>query len=142
MARPKSLKPAYCLHKPSRRAFVKINGKRVYLGPHGSQESRDEYDRIVGEWIARGRQSPQASGNGVSPTAPITVVEVAAAFWTASERFYLNADNRPTSAHGHYRAAMRLMNRLYGRKPAIGFGPLARIPTARLAPNKVSKIAC
>ena len=30
MPRPKSLKPAYCLHKPSGRAFVTLHGKRIY----------------------------------------------------------------------------------------------------------------
>jgi hypothetical protein len=108
MARPKSKKPAYCLHKPSRRAFVKLNGQRVYLGRHGSQEKKDECDRVVGEWIARGRQlppSPAASDGSANPTS-ITVLEVSAAFWTANEQFYLNADKSPTSAHGHYRAAI------------------------------------
>ena len=41
MARPKSDKPAYCLNKPSARAFVKIDGPRFYLGTHGTPESRD-----------------------------------------------------------------------------------------------------
>jgi hypothetical protein len=58
MPRPKSLKPKYCLHKSSGRAFVVLDGQFVYLGQHGTQESRDAYDRVIGEWIARGRTSP------------------------------------------------------------------------------------
>ena len=57
MSRPKSLKPSYCLHCASGRPYVTIDGGRVYLGVHGTQESRDKYDRVIGEWIARGRQS-------------------------------------------------------------------------------------
>jgi hypothetical protein len=48
MARPKSLKPAYCLRKSSGRAFVMIDGNRVYRGKHGTQENRDAYDHAIG----------------------------------------------------------------------------------------------
>ena len=57
MARPKSSKPAYCLHKLSGRAFVKLDGKQLPLGRHGSAESKNAYDRVIGEWIGRGCQS-------------------------------------------------------------------------------------
>ena len=46
----------YCLHKSSSRAYVRIGGKTYYLGKHGSEASRREYDRIIGEFIANGRQ--------------------------------------------------------------------------------------
>ena len=32
--------PAYCRHKPSKSAYVRINGRQIYLGPYGSPESR------------------------------------------------------------------------------------------------------
>ncbi len=57
MSRPKSLEPSYCHHRSSGRAYVTINGKPVYLGQHGSQESRDRYRVVVAEWIAQGRQT-------------------------------------------------------------------------------------
>ena len=47
MPRPKSRKPKYCLHKPSGRAFVILDGRFVYLGKHNTPESRDEYDRVI-----------------------------------------------------------------------------------------------
>ncbi len=47
MPRPASLKPSYCLDRSSGRAFVTLNGKRVYLGAHGTQASRDAYDRVI-----------------------------------------------------------------------------------------------
>jgi hypothetical protein len=34
----------------------RINGQKKYLGDYGTQASRDEYDRLVGEWIAAGRR--------------------------------------------------------------------------------------
>lgn len=32
MPRPKSLKPAYCIDTATNRAYVRIDGKRTYLG--------------------------------------------------------------------------------------------------------------
>ena len=48
--------PSYRLHKPSGQAVVTLGGRDVYLGPHNSRTSRAEYDRVVAEWLANGRQ--------------------------------------------------------------------------------------
>ena len=53
MPRPRTLKPKYCLDKPSGRAFVIVDGVKKYLGRFDTQESRDNYDRVIGEWISR-----------------------------------------------------------------------------------------
>jgi hypothetical protein len=44
-----ALVPKYCLHKPSGRAYVRIQGKVVYVGRHGSADSKQEYGRLVAE---------------------------------------------------------------------------------------------
>jgi hypothetical protein len=49
--------PQYCHHKPTDRAYVRIDRKMIYLGKHGSATSRREYDRIIAEFIANGRQA-------------------------------------------------------------------------------------
>jgi hypothetical protein len=51
----RSTPPSYRLHKPSGKAVVTLpdgrgGRKDVYLGLHGSPESRREYERIVIEW--------------------------------------------------------------------------------------------
>ena len=38
--------------KPGDRAFVELNGHRVYLGTYGTPESRAKYDRAVAELCA------------------------------------------------------------------------------------------
>jgi len=48
--------PKYCHHKSTDRAFVRIEGKTYYLGKHGTAASRREYDRVIAEFIANGRQ--------------------------------------------------------------------------------------
>jgi integrase len=50
--------PSYRQHRASGQAVVTLNGVDYYLGQWNTRESRAKYDRIVGEWIARGRQLP------------------------------------------------------------------------------------
>ncbi len=49
--------PKYRKHKASGNAVVSIGGKDHDLGPHGSETSRAEYDRLIADWIASGRPS-------------------------------------------------------------------------------------
>lgn len=50
--------PSYMLHRPTGQARVRLGGRDFYLGPHGSPESRQEYDRVVAEWLSARRQPP------------------------------------------------------------------------------------
>ncbi len=43
--------PKYALHKATGPARVRINGKSLYLGPHGSEESRRRYDEFVADFM-------------------------------------------------------------------------------------------
>jgi hypothetical protein len=49
--------PKYRKHKASGQAIVEINGRRHYLGPHGTKASRIEYDARITEWLASGRST-------------------------------------------------------------------------------------
>lgn len=125
MPRPRSSKPAYCLHKSSGRAFVKLDGKYIYLGNHGSPESRDAYDRVVGEWIGRGRQSAPTVADDAPVSESITIQEIISAFWTLAEAYYRAADGSQSPHLVHFQLALKILNRLYGPTPAEKFGPLA-----------------
>ena len=60
LKRPKQ--PKYCLHKPSGRGYVDFGGKQHYLpGKYGSKESVQEYEKLVGEYLANGRRLPTES---------------------------------------------------------------------------------
>ncbi len=50
--------PSYRLHKTSGRAVVRLNGRDIYLGVHGTPESRAKYERVIAEWLAHNRQLP------------------------------------------------------------------------------------
>ena len=47
--------PSLRHHKARGLAVVTLGGKDFYCGKFGSPESRREYDRVVGEWLAAGR---------------------------------------------------------------------------------------
>ncbi len=53
--------PEYRKRRASGQAVVSIGGVDRYLGPHGAKVGRIEYDRLITEWPANGRQLPIAS---------------------------------------------------------------------------------
>ena len=127
MSRPRKLKPDYCHDKASGRAYVRLDGKKkTYLGDHGTQASRDEYDRVVGEWIAAGRQA--LPDNRRDAGAGVTVSTIIAAFWTHAQTYYASCvrpDGKVTGELDNYRLALKPLRHLYGDHAAIEFGPLA-----------------
>ena len=46
--------PKYRLHNAWGLGVVRINGKDIYLGKHGTPEGQAEYRRVVAEWLAVG----------------------------------------------------------------------------------------
>jgi hypothetical protein len=48
--------PSYRRHKPTGQAVVTINGRDLYLGKWNSAASKDEYDRLIAEFLANGRR--------------------------------------------------------------------------------------
>lgn len=114
-----SFVPKYCLHKPSGRAYVRIRGKVVYVGDYGSDESKQQYGRLVAEFTAN--PAPNVTANA---TEKITVVEVIDAYWLHAQCYY-RKDGKPTRQLDAIRLALRPVRRLYGTSPAVSFGPLA-----------------
>lgn len=109
--------PAYRRHKASGQAVVHIAGQCKYLGVYGTKESRQRYDQFIGEWLAAGRQLPR------DPNA-ITIAEVAVAFRKHAATYYAGPDGKTTNAAANIYESLRYVLKLYGRTPAIEFGPL------------------
>jgi integrase len=108
-ARP-SRTPSYREHKPSGRAVVTLGRQDVYLGKFGTPESRAEYDRVVAEWLANGRQVPG--------TTDITINELVV-------RYLGHVDARYTTDEPQkIRLAIRPVRIRYGLLPVREFGPL------------------
>jgi integrase len=124
MARLKSGSvPSYRRHNSRDCAVVTLDGKDHYLGQFNSRESRDRYDRLIAEWLVRGRSRtvppPPPVTGPVSPTR-LTVAELILAYWHHALDFYQDSP----AERERIRLAVRPLRRLYGRTPAVEFGPL------------------
>jgi hypothetical protein len=111
--------PRYRLHRASGRAVVTLNYKDFYLGPYNSAESHREYDRLLAEWIANGRQLPQAI-----QTRTLTINQLLAAYLQFAKQYY-SLGTPPCKEYIAMKYAAKPLRALYGTKPITEFGPLA-----------------
>lgn len=108
--------PKYGKHKASGQAVIKLDGRNIYLGPHGSKASRLEHDRVITEWLANGRMLPNQSG--------LSINELALAYIKFANGYY-RKNGKPTASVDGIKIALRFLCRGYGRTAAQDFGPLA-----------------
>lgn len=115
--------PSYRLHKSTGQARVIIDGNHVYLGKYNTQESRERYDRLIAEWLSRGRtqQAPITNGNGAGGTGP-TINQLILAYFDFASGYY-QKHGKPTGEINNIRDALRPLRRLYGTTQASEFGP-------------------
>ena len=111
--------PKYRRHRASGQAIVTIQGHDFYLGPWNTKGSKVEYDRIISEWLAAGRQLPPTGEAG-----DLTVVEVLARYKRFAVQHY-RKDGARTHELDNILCAIEPLRRLYGRTPVREFGPLA-----------------
>ena len=118
--RPKRI-PKYRLHKPTGLAVVRLSGRDIYLGKHGSPSSHRRYEQAVSEWLANNRQ---AAGPAGPPEVPkdVCVNELILAYLEHAEPYY-RKKGMPTGECDNIKDALRQMSRLYGKTPAAAFGP-------------------
>ncbi len=110
--------PKYRKHRASGQAVVTLHGTDHYLGPWKSKASLVEYDRLIAEFLANGRQVP------VSRKDSLAVSELLVRYWQFAKQHY-RKDGKPTSSLQEVKATLRPIRRLYGSTPAAQFGPLA-----------------
>jgi integrase len=109
--------PKYRLHRASGQAVVTLSGKDHYLGPWKSKASRLEYDRLICEWLAGGRQLRE-------PEAVTTITQVLSTYRLWAEKHYRKADGTPTGKAETIKPFARRLRELYGSLPVNEFGPL------------------
>jgi integrase len=116
---PKQAKiPSYCLHRPSGRAYVRVNNQFIYLGEYDSPESKQEYGRILAELAANPAKVPSPKA-----AAGLMIVELCAAYWEFCQGYY-RKDGKPSGWQDHIRLVLRKVRETYGLTPAFDFGPL------------------
>jgi integrase len=113
--------PKYRLHKGTGQALVQINGERIYLGKHGTPESKEKYRRVIAEWLQAGKQQPPDQGNGQG-LAGKSVNQVIVAYWQFAETYYVK-NGQPDRELDNVRDALGPLRGLYGLTPAHEFGP-------------------
>lgn len=122
--------PTYGLHKPTGQARCYVNGKTVYLGKYGSEESRIRFGEIVGKLVSGQILDPIAR----TKTGSTTCVEsddpgpsvgmLCVIFLTHAETHYVKNGKQTSEVH-ILKSAMSPLKELYGMLPAKDFGPLA-----------------
>ena len=109
--------PAYCLHKGTGQAYVRIGGRMLYLGEHGSKASKEAYGRAIAELAA----SPAKTACAV-PVSDFTIVELAADYWDFAQRYYVTNGKR-SGWLVHIKLMLDKLEALYGMTIAAEFGP-------------------
>lgn len=125
MTRRRKSIPSYCRHKASGRAVARIDGVDRYLGPYGSPESHEAYERAIAEWRAKRAEGisaplPNQTGSGFE----LTVAEVLYRYREFALGYY-QFDGNPTKELQAVRYSLRPVRQLYGRTKLRDFGPLA-----------------
>lgn len=107
--------PSYRRHS-SGQARVTISGRDYLLGPHGTAESKRQYNKLIAEYIAGG----QSATFGVSE-AELTVMELLASYTKHLKTYHCLG---PESEFHRFKPVCKAFKSLYGPEPAIKFGPL------------------
>src|ERR1022692_4114147 len=105
--------PSYRRHRASGQAVVTLNGVDHYLGPHGTEASKAEYDRITSEWLVRGRRV--ATDHGGDPL----VKELVLGYYA-----YCVSTMRDVEVD-KVKLAMKPVRALYGESKVSAFNPVA-----------------
>ncbi len=113
--------PKYRLHKPTGRGVVRLNGRNIYLGTHGTPESKERYRQVIAEWLANNRQLALRREQAES-TNWTSVSELVLAYLEHAKTYY-SKNGTPTGEYDNFRDAVRQLARLYDRKLVTDFGP-------------------
>lgn len=110
MPRKKAV-PSYRHFKPRDLACVDIKGKRYYLGPYNSPESKQLYAQLIQEHF--GDDETELARRAY------TVSELIVAFWKYAQEYYNGGPHLY-----RVKAALKPLRELYGSTSASEFGPV------------------
>ncbi len=111
--------PKYRLHKGSGQALVEIAGRRIYLGRHNSDESRERYRRLIAELM-----SPQQVVRVETPRVSLRINQLILRYYRFAKSYYVK-NGVVTDEVAGVRAALRRLRNHFGTTPAEEFGPRA-----------------
>lgn len=121
--------PKYRRHSTGQ-AVVTLAGRDFYLGVYGTPESRREYQRLLAEWHAAGRNLPPSYADPGR-----TLAEVMLAYLNFAEGYYLSGGEL-----AGIKCALKAVRELYADLPAADFSPLKlKAVREKLIDRKISR---
>lgn len=110
--------PGYRLHKATGQAYCTIGGKRLYLGLHGTPESRRRYRKLVDDW-------ERQQGAGLVPVVSrgCTIAQLVAAWDVFARQHYRDLDGEPTTELTSVAQALRPLLETHAKALADAFRP-------------------
>ncbi len=123
MPRLTSAIPRLCVHGPTNRACVYLDGRRVYLGRAGSAESRQAYAALLtrlaaGESLGAGNVTAAISDAATKAAESPTINQLLLRYVTEQLPRYVEHEQRCQ------KGAIRLLRQFFGETPVGEFGPL------------------
>lgn len=116
--------PPYRLHKATGQALVHVGGRDVYLGLHGSDDSKARYEEICrGVLLERAQATAKADAERRADRIDgLTVRELVAKYVTHARGYY-RKHGRQTSEFHAIRSALRPVREHFPDTAAGSFGP-------------------
>ena len=108
--------PSYCLHKATRQAYVKLNGKRHYLGEYGTLKSKQKYHELVYQWDFNGRTP-------IVPDNEIYVLDLIDQYYTWACTYYRKPNGELSSQVQRIRNAVIKLKEIFGYSLVSDFTP-------------------
>jgi integrase len=113
--------PRLCIHSGTQRYYIKIQGRRIYLGkvggPEAEQRAEAERLRILRELATGAPARPPAA-------AEVTVNVLLVAYMEHVDEYYRLPDGQPSGEVVQIDLAIKPLQRLHGSTPVTEFGPL------------------
>lgn len=114
--------PKLTLHKATGQARVRLQGRDLYLGTYGSEETEERYRRLIAEWLSGQLPDPRQQPATAQPEA-ISVNALIYRYLAWAKTYYVKR-GRLSSGYDSMQDAARALRQHYGRTPVNELGPL------------------
>ena len=113
------------LRRDKGRGFVELDGKRIYLGTFGANETRDKYEQLIGDWLSNGRTLPASTSATISSRdSGYTIGDLISQYLKYCESYYQSPDGVVTSQLNVIENSLAPLSD-YKHLPCDTFSPIA-----------------
>src|SRR5262245_31651915 len=110
--------PSLRRHRPTGLAVVTLRSphgshKDYYLGPYGSEDSKQRYQQLIAKWFAMGGQLPDPELRTAGDL-PLSIKAVIDRYGEWADTYYRHPDGTPTGEAGNIRHALTFLEQAVG----------------------------